>query len=129
VFRSAKLNGDTRGWRLPAHRRYICAIAAKTGACVDSARPLDDVSRAALPASRPLDDEPRPDPDTARAIAALCAAHPGPTPLFIEWRGENGAGKETVRLRSRSFRVDAADDLLAALRDIGGVDAVNLVRA
>ena len=61
-------------------------------------------------------------------IAALCAAHPGPTPVFIEWgggRGENGNKERdengsTVRLRSRTFRVDAADDLLAALRVIGG---------
>src|SRR5881394_2171110 len=70
-----------------------------------------------------------PQPDTARAIAALCAAHPGPTPVFLEWTGANGVGNETVRLRSRSFRVDAADDLLAALRDIVGVDSVTLVRA
>ena len=70
-----------------------------------------------------------PEPDTTRAIAALCAAHPGPTPVFIEWTGANGAGNETVRLRSKSFRVDAADDLLAALREIVGVDSVSLVRA
>ena len=54
--------------------------------------------------------------------------------MFIEWRSENG-GKERdengtpVRLRSRSFRVDAADDLLAALRDLLGAEAVTLVRA
>jgi len=34
-----------------------------------------------------------------------------------------------VRLRSRSFRVDAADDLLAALRDIVGIDGVHLIKA
>jgi len=76
----------------------------------------------------------RPDPETARAIAALCAAHPGPTPVFLEWTGTNGgssggSGNETVRLRSRAFRVDAADDLLAALRDIVGMDGVHLVKA
>jgi DNA polymerase-3 subunit alpha len=78
----------------------------------------------------------RPNPDTARAIAALCAAHPGPTPVLIEWKGDaaSGAGERegngtTVRLRSRSLRVDAADDLLAALRDLLGVDGVQLVRA
>src|SRR5258707_10751886 len=70
-----------------------------------------------------------PEPDTARAIAALCAAHPGPTPVFIEWRGANGSGNEAVRLRSRSFRVDAADDLMAALRDLLGADGVTLVKA
>jgi DNA polymerase-3 subunit alpha len=73
----------------------------------------------------------RPDPETARAIAALCAAHPGPTPVFLEWSGTNGsgAGNDAVRLRSRSFRVDAADDLLAALREIIGADGVALVKA
>src|SRR6266700_1865893 len=70
-----------------------------------------------------------PEPDTARAIAALCAAHPGPTPVFLEWSGVNGSGNETVRLKSRAFCVDAADDLLAALRDILGVDGVQLVKA
>ena len=70
-----------------------------------------------------------PEPESARAIAALCAAHPGPTPVFLEWTGANGAGNEMVRLRSRSFRVDAADDLLAALREIVGVDGVSLVKA
>jgi DNA polymerase-3 subunit alpha len=70
-----------------------------------------------------------PRPETARAIAALCAAHPGPTPVFIEWTGANGAGNETVRLRSKAFRVDAADDLLAALRDLLGADSVQLVKA
>ena len=70
-----------------------------------------------------------PDPETARAIAALCAAHPGPTPVFLEWSGANGSGNETVRLKSRAFRVDAADDLLTALRDLLGVDGVQLVKA
>jgi hypothetical protein len=70
-----------------------------------------------------------PDAGMARAIAALCAAHPGPTPVFLEWTGANGSGKETARLRSRTFRVDAADDLIAALRDLLGTDGVTLVRA
>src|SRR3989442_1544785 len=72
---------------------------------------------------------PAPEPETARAIAALCAAHPGPTPVFLEWRGAHGSGNGTVRLKSRTFRVDAADDLMTALRDILGVDGVTLVRA
>jgi len=74
----------------------------------------------------------RPDPETTRAIAALCAAHPGPTPVFIEWKGENGGtngGGDTVRLRSRSLRVDAADDLLSALRTLLGTEGVQLVKA
>jgi len=77
--------------------------------------------------------EPPPAGDHARDCRAVCA-HPGPTPLFIEWRGERGenGNKErdehggTVRLRSRAFRVDAADDLLAALRDLLGAEGVHL---
>jgi hypothetical protein len=49
--------------------------------------------------------------------------------VFLEWTGANGAGNETVRLRSRQFRVDGADELLAALRGIIGVEGVTLVRA
>ena len=97
---------------------------------VESARALDELRPSgAIGVALRWTVASRPQPETTRAIAALCAAHPGPTPVFIEWRGENGTGNETVRLRSKSFRVDAADDLLAALRNIVGVDAVTLVRA
>src|SRR5574341_637157 len=68
-----------------------------------------------------------PDPQTARAVAALCAAHPGPAPVLIAWGEGNGNGG-TARLRSRSLRVDAADDLLAALRDLLGAERVHLVK-
>jgi DNA polymerase III subunit alpha len=64
-----------------------------------------------------------PAPDAARAVAALCAAHPGPAPVVIEWGDGNGG---TVQLRSRAFHVDAADDLLAALRAVVGVERVTL---
>ncbi len=70
-----------------------------------------------------------PEPDATRAIAALCAAHPGPIPVFLEWTGSNGAGNETVRLRSRQFRVDGTEDLMGALRNIVGVEGVQLVKA
>ncbi|HYU28775.1 MAG TPA: DNA polymerase III subunit alpha [Gemmatimonadales bacterium] len=102
---------------------------------VESARTLDELRPSgAIGVALRWTAANRPQPETTRAIAALCAAHPGPTPLFIEWRNENG-GKERdengtpVRLRSRSFRVDAADDLLAALRDLLGADGVQLVKA
>ncbi|MGH6885990.1 MAG: hypothetical protein ACREGK_07940 [Geminicoccales bacterium] len=78
-------------------------------------------------------DRPSPDPETVRAIAALCAAHPGPTPVLLEWAGEPGNGsngdREYVRLRSRTLRVDAGDELLAALRALLGAEGVRLVRA
>jgi DNA polymerase III subunit alpha len=97
---------------------------------IESARLLDELRPSGAigmalrwTAARP------PRPETARALAALCAAHPGPTPVYLEWTGANGSGNETVRLKSRAFRVDAADDLLAALRDLLGADGVQLVRA
>jgi DNA polymerase-3 subunit alpha len=97
---------------------------------VEAARPLDDLKPSgaigvALRWRAP--DGPSPDPDTARAVAALCAAHPGPTPLLVEWSEGNGE-TSTTRLRSRSLRVDAADDLLVALRALLGADRVRFVR-
>ena len=71
-----------------------------------------------------------PPPDSTRAVAALCAAHPGPAPVLIEWSEGNGGGNgNTARFRSRSLRVDAAEDLLAALRDLLGREHVQLVKA
>jgi DNA polymerase-3 subunit alpha len=82
-----------------------------------------------------------PDPETARAAAALCAAHPGPAPLLVEWderhQPDGGNGREhggggdqdngtMARLRSRSLRVDAADELLTALRSLLGAEHVQL---
>jgi len=79
-----------------------------------------------------------PPPDAARAVAAVCAAHPGPCPVLLEWADEaandTGAGNggrnpgDTARLRSRSLRVEVADDLLGALRGLLGTDHVHLVR-
>src|SRR3989442_5948803 len=79
-----------------------------------------------------------------RAVVALCAAHPGPAPVLVEWEphppapssrsgegergGEGGNGGSAVRLRSRSLRVDPADDLVVALRALLRPDHVHLVR-
>ncbi|HEY6807698.1 MAG TPA: DNA polymerase III subunit alpha [Gemmatimonadales bacterium] len=71
-----------------------------------------------------------PRPETARAVAALCAAHPGPAPVLIEWGEGNGGGNGAhALLRSRSLTVDAGDDLVAALRDLLGADAVHFRKA
>jgi DNA polymerase-3 subunit alpha len=67
-----------------------------------------------------------PQPSALQAVAALCSAHPGPTPLYIEWSGGNG---EAVRLRSRRVRVAAEDDLVRALRDLLGSESVHYVKA
>jgi DNA polymerase-3 subunit alpha len=67
-----------------------------------------------------------PEPTALRAAAALCSAHPGPTPLYIEWSDGNG---ESVRLRSRRVRVAAEEDLVRALRDLLGADSVHYIKA
>jgi DNA polymerase-3 subunit alpha len=67
-----------------------------------------------------------PGPDTLQAAAALCRAHPGPVPIYIDWSDGNG---EAVRLRSRRLRVAADEELLRALRDLLGSDAVHYVKA
>ena len=67
-----------------------------------------------------------PRPEAMKAAAALCSAHPGPTPLYIEWSDGNG---EAIRLRSRRIRVAAEEDLVRALRDLLGADSVHYVKA
>ncbi|HET9385926.1 MAG TPA: DNA polymerase III subunit alpha [Gemmatimonadales bacterium] len=97
---------------------------------VESARLLDELkSNGAIGVALRWIAGKAPEPEATRAIAALCAAHPGPSPVFLEWTGINGAGNETVRLRSRQFRVDGAEELLVALRDIVGIEGVQLVKA
>ena len=66
--------------------------------------------------------------EPARAVAALCAAHPGPAPVYVDW-SEDEAGRDRVRLRSRAFTVALDEDLLGALRDALGREAVSLVKA
>ena len=67
-----------------------------------------------------------PEPSAVKAAAALCSAHPGPTPLYIEWSDGNG---EAVRLRARRVRVAAEEDLVRALRELLGTDSVHYVKA
>ena len=102
---------------------------------VESAQPLDALMPSGAIGVR-LSWTPRdaPPPDTARAVAALCAAHPGPAPLLIEWSDGNGAhgaagNGNTARFRSRTLRVDAAADLVEALRGLIGREHVQLVKA
>ena len=71
-------------------------------------------------------DAPGPNVDAARAIRALCAAHPGRAPVFVDWSDGNGT---TARLRARGARVSLDQDFLNALRELIGPDSVRLVRA
>ncbi|MEE8361532.1 MAG: DNA polymerase III subunit alpha, partial [Gemmatimonadales bacterium] len=94
---------------------------------VESVRPLDEFRPAGDVAVslrwRKLE---APDPEAIRAAAALCAAHPGPAPVYIEWSDGNG---EAMRLRSRRMRVAAEDELVTALQGILGVESVHYVKA
>ncbi len=67
-----------------------------------------------------------PDQQAARAIAALCAAHPGPAPVLVQWSDGNGL---TARLRAQRLRVELDQALLEGLRRVLGPDRVRLVRA
>ncbi|MBI4419186.1 MAG: DNA polymerase III subunit alpha, partial [Gemmatimonadetes bacterium] len=67
-----------------------------------------------------------PDASTAQAALALCTAHPGPAPVFVEWGDGNGI---QARLRARRLRVELEEDLLRGLRELLGADRVRLVKA
>jgi DNA polymerase-3 subunit alpha len=94
---------------------------------VESARPLPELKASgALALSFRWRAPSAPRPEAMKAAAALCSAHPGPTPLYIEWSDGNG---EAIRLRSRRIRVAAEEDLVRALRDLLGADSVHYVKA
>jgi DNA polymerase-3 subunit alpha len=94
---------------------------------VESARPLEELKASgAVALSLRWRAPAAPSAEALQAAAALCSAHPGPTPVYIEWSDGNG---EAVRLRSRRVRVAAEDDLLRALRDLLGADSVHYVKA
>ena len=93
---------------------------------VESARPLADLkSSGALALSLRWRAPSAPEPRAVKEIAAICSAHPGPAPVYIEWTDGNG---EAVRLRSRRVRVAAEEDLVRALRDLLGPESVRYVK-
>jgi DNA polymerase-3 subunit alpha len=67
-----------------------------------------------------------PSPEALQAASRLCEAHPGPVSLYIDWSDGSGPA---ARLRSRRLRVDPREEMLAALREMFGSDAVTLIRA
>jgi DNA polymerase-3 subunit alpha len=94
---------------------------------VESARRLEELKASgAVALSLRWRAPSAPLPEALQQAAALCSAHPGPTPLYIEWSDGNG---ESVRLRSRRVRVAAEEDLVRALRDLLGADSVHYVKA
>jgi len=109
---------------------------------VEVAQPLDELKTAGAIGVALRWSPLTPPPGASRAVAALCAAHPGPAPVLVEWsdgdgphpltpplrNAERGTGGEVARLRSRSLRVAVDDELLGALRDLLGPEHVHLVR-
>jgi hypothetical protein len=61
-----------------------------------------------------------------KAAIALCAAHPGPAPLYIEWSDGKG---EMVRMRSKRLRVAPDEELVRALRGVLDRAEVHYVKA
>lgn len=66
-----------------------------------------------------------PDPAAARAAVALCASHPGPAPVFVEWSDGNGT---TAKFKARRLGVALEDEFIDELKRILGPDRVRLVR-
>ena len=94
---------------------------------VESARRMDELKASgAVALSLRWGAPSAPRPEALQQAAALCSAHPGPTPLYIEWSDGNG---EAVLLRSRRVKVAAEEDLVRALRDLLGADSVHYVKA
>jgi DNA polymerase III subunit alpha len=66
-----------------------------------------------------------PTPEAVEAARSALAEHPGEGPLMVVW---GNGGDAPVSLRSRTVRVHPGDELLGALRDALGADAVRLHR-
>jgi len=93
---------------------------------VETARPLVELRRSgAVGIALRWSATGAPTSDVLRSAAALCAGHPGPAPVYIEWSDGNGEG---ARLRARRLRVEAGEDVVHALRDLLGADAVRFVK-
>ncbi len=93
---------------------------------VETARPLAELRRSGAVGIVLCWSAPgAPTSDILRSAAALCAGHPGPAPVYIEWSDGNG---EVARLRARRLRVEPGEDVVHALRDLLGADAVRFVK-
>ena len=128
----AKLNQVITRGRAPCCSAAATApgTGARTGPRSSSSRrrPLAELRASGAAGHQPPVARRRdaPPPDAVQAAAALCAAHPGPAPVYIEWSDGNG---EALRLRARRLRVAPDEDLLRALRDLLGAGAVHYVKA
>src|SRR2546421_3947288 len=69
---------------------------------VETAQSLEDLrAKGAIGVALVWSRAAPPPPDAARAVAALCAAHPGPAPVLVEWleSDPNGGGGTPGRPR------------------------------
>jgi len=93
---------------------------------VESARPLEELKRSgAVGIALRWSSGGAPRAELLRSAAAVCAGHPGPAPVYIEWSDGNG---EAVRLRAKRLRVEPGEDVVTALRALLGADAVRYVK-
>jgi DNA polymerase-3 subunit alpha len=93
---------------------------------VESARALSEVRRSGTVGISLCWSAPAaPAPEALRSAAAICAGHPGPAPVYIEWSDGNG---EAVRLRARRLKVEPGEEVVRALRSLLGADAVRYVK-
>jgi DNA polymerase-3 subunit alpha len=93
---------------------------------VENARPLADLKPSgALGLALCWTAPQAPPPERIKEAVALCAAHPGAAPLYIEWGDGNG---ERLRARSRRMRVEPDEALVEELRRLLGPDSVQYVR-
>jgi DNA polymerase-3 subunit alpha len=94
---------------------------------VETARALDELRPSgALGVALRWKAPEAPAPERLREAVSLCAAHPGPAPLYIEWSDGNG---ERLRARSRRVKVEPDEELIQSLRALLGSEAVQYVRA
>jgi DNA polymerase-3 subunit alpha len=93
---------------------------------VEAARSLEDLrASGAVGIALRWRSTAAPTTEALRAATALCEAHPGPAPVYIEWSDGNG---EALRLRARRLRVDPDDELMRALRTQLGPESVLFVK-
>ncbi len=93
---------------------------------VETARPLGELRRSgAVGVALRWSATGPPGAELLRSAVAVCAGHPGPAPVYIEWSDGNG---EAVRLRARRLRIEPGEDVVHALRALLGADRVRYVK-
>ena len=93
---------------------------------VETARPLAELRQSGSVGIALRWSAPRaPEAELLQRAAAVCAGHPGPAPVYIEWSDGNG---EAVRLRARRLKVEPGEEVVHALRSLLGADAVRYVK-